>query len=123
MSASPFLISINREDKDTVGLPKLVIKNFHKIGLKPNEWYFYSFISYLESERKPIPPQEELAEMLGFSERQLKEIVASLKRKGLLQVNRNKNKKKYNFKPLIDRAKRAERESEYSFLLLAEVGD
>lgn len=84
MVNNPFLISVTRDEVELVGVPKLIIKNFQKIKLKANEWYFYCYIQYLESENIPIPPQEKLAEMLGFSERQLKEIIANLKRKGLL---------------------------------------
>lgn len=104
------LISYNPIILETVSLPKVIIKNFTKIGIKANEWQLFSLISLLESEGKVIPPQEELAKMMGLSERQLKQIVFALKNKGLLLVSRNKNSSRYNFNPLLEKAKEIEYE-------------
>jgi DNA-binding MarR family transcriptional regulator len=99
-----FVVKFDSVKLDSVELPKFIIKNFTKIGIKANEWHLFSLISCLEEEGAEIPPQDELAVMMGLSERQLKQIVASLKKKGLLRVNRGKNGKKYDFKPLLDKA-------------------
>lgn len=89
---------------DTVGIPKAILKNFNKLGIKSNEWSLYCLISYLETEGIEVPPQDELGEMIGLSERQVKQIISDLKRKGLLSVNRKKSSNRYNFKGLIDKA-------------------
>jgi Mn-dependent DtxR family transcriptional regulator len=85
---------------------KTIIRNFGRLGIKPNEWSLYCIISYLATERKEMPPQDEIGHMLGLSERQVKQIIADLKKKGLLSVDRTKKaRNKYNFKGLIDKAK------------------
>jgi DNA replication protein DnaD len=89
---------------DTIDLPRFIIKNLNKIGIKSNEFQLFSLIYCLEAEGEFHPSQETLAEMMGLSERQLKQIISSLKGKGLLEVKRAKSKTTYNFKPMIDKA-------------------
>lgn len=107
-----FLINFDKDEFQTVEVPKLIIKNFRELGIRPNEWQLISLLCYLESEGKTIPSQDELAEMMGLTERPFKQIIASLKSKGLLEVKRQrKAPTKYNFKPLLDRALQLEQMS------------
>lgn len=95
---------------DTIALSKLAMKHYKALGLKSNEWIFYSLISYLNSEGKPYPHQTVLADMLGYSERQLKMIVASLKNKEMLAVKRVDGAFIYDFSPMFEKAYEIERE-------------
>lgn len=103
-----FLVSVDNDLLNTVSLPKILLKNFRKIGLTPDEMFLYLIIKYLKSEGEPIPSQPELAEMMGVSERKLKYIIASLKDKNLLFVNKRKGVMHYNFEPIVWKLKELE---------------
>lgn len=98
-----FLVTL-KDEPDVVGIPKAIIKNFSKLGIKSNEWSLYCLISYIETEGMDMPTQQELGSMLGLSERQVKQIIADLKKKGFLSVKRKQSKSVYNFKGLLDTA-------------------
>ncbi len=104
--SSQFLVQFDTGYADTISVPKLILKNFKEIGIKPNEWSFYCLISYLQADGQEIPSQPELGAMMGLSERQIKNIIADLKSKSLLTVKRAKkgNGPVYDFKPLFQKA-------------------
>ncbi|MNV25184.1 hypothetical protein D3C71_1162730 [compost metagenome] len=103
---SQYLVQFDTGYADTIKVPKLILKNFKEIGIKPNEWSFYCLISYLQAEGQEIPSQPELGAMMGLSERQVKNIIADLKNRGLLKVKRAMKGKGpvYDFKPLFQKA-------------------
>jgi len=92
---------------ETIPIGKNVIKNLSKIGLKPNEFTLFCLITYFNTDSREMPTQDELGEMIGLSERQIKQIIADLKRKGFLIVNRKKSIT-YDFSPLLNMANHLE---------------
>ncbi|WP_336784129.1 hypothetical protein [Paenibacillus illinoisensis] len=101
-----FLVQFDIGYADTISVPKLILKNFKEIGIKPNEWSFYCLISYLQADGQEIPSQPELGAMMGLSERQIKNIIADLKNKDMLTVKRARKGSGpvYDFDPLFRKA-------------------
>lgn len=110
MSVIKNLIEQLNDSEEAIGFPKSLLKNYIKIGIKPNEWSLYCLIETLQKEGKEIPHQAELAEMLDMSTRNVQVMIADLKNKGLLEtkVIKRENRTIYNFKPMIDMANRYE---------------
>lgn len=99
-----FVYSYTQEQIESIPIPKNVIRNMGKIGLKANEFALYSLImSYLRVGVDEMPNQKELGSLMGLSERQVKQIISDLKEKGFLSVTRNKGSH-YDFSGLLNKA-------------------
>ena len=93
-----FLVSVDKQYMTALSITPLIM-NIKKLGLNPDELFLYLFVSHLQSQEEEIPSQSVLADLMGFSERKLKYIIADLKDKELLTINRRKGME-YNFEGL-----------------------
>lgn len=71
------------------------------LGVKANEWLIICLIESMNNEEIPVPSIEKMGEMVGLSDRQVYQIIKSLKSKGFLVTKKEEAKvTTYDFSPL-----------------------
>ncbi|MCF8567042.1 helix-turn-helix domain-containing protein [Alicyclobacillus tolerans] len=98
-------------DEGFTAIPNILLRNYRKLGIDHNEWGLLCvLLSYKHDARDPYPEQETLAQNLGLSVRQVRNLTTSLQSKGFLIVGRRRNQRTqkygslvYNLSPLMNK--------------------
>ena len=97
-------------EKGFTAVPNILLRNYRKLGITDSEWGFLcNLLSYKHDERDPHPSQQTLAENMGITTRQVRNLSTSLQSKGFMLVTHRPNRPvqkygttlSYNFSPLM----------------------
>ena len=99
-------------------IPSFLIRNRSQLNITNPEWQLLELLfTFKLDEKDPFPSQATLAYYLGITERQVRNLITSLKSKGLLDTYRLQNgcSLAYNFDGLIHRALELQESNKHVF--------
>ena len=99
-------------------IPSFLIRNRSQLNITNPEWQLLELLfTFKLDENDPFPSQATLAYYLGITERQVRNLITSLKNKGLLDTYRQPNgcSLAYNFDGLIQRALELQESNKHVF--------